>query len=79
MATKAAAGAITLRGEFVLVLEAAPGGASSSAEEGGTAVSMSDGRAEVARLVAAGARRSDAARSVASATGLDRHELYRPD
>ena len=75
----AAAGAITLRGEFVLVLEAATGRSSATGDGEEAPASMADGRAEVARLVAGGARRSDAARSVAAATGLDRHELYRPD
>lgn len=79
LASSAAAGAITLRGEFVVILEAAIAGASAAAESGEAPASMADGRAEVERLVAAGARRSDAARSVAAATGLDRHELYRPD
>jgi DNA-binding phage protein len=41
--------------------------------------SMEDARAEVARLVAGGVKRSEAARRVSAATGLDRQELYRPD
>ena len=40
---------------------------------------MEEARAEVARLVAAGRKRSEAVRQVAAATGLDRRELYRPD
>ena len=79
LASRAAAGVLTLRGEFVLVLEAAIGAPATTAEPAEGPTSMADGRAEVARLVSAGARRSDAARSVAAATGLDRHELYRPD
>jgi 16S rRNA (cytidine1402-2'-O)-methyltransferase len=76
----AAAGAVTLRGEFVLVLEAATGASTAAAAAAGEAPpSLAHGRAEVARLVENGVRRSDAARSVAAATGLDRHELYRPD
>jgi 16S rRNA C1402 (ribose-2'-O) methylase RsmI len=80
LAAKAAAGGITLRGEFVIVLEAMSGsGAAAGQLAGEGAVSMADGRARVARLVAGGAKRSDAARQVAAATGLDRHDLYRPD
>ena len=80
LAAQAAGGAIMLRGEFVLVLGALAAGdaeARQLAEEG--PASIEDGRAEVAVLVAGGAKRSDAARRVAAATGLDRHELYRPD
>jgi 16S rRNA (cytidine1402-2'-O)-methyltransferase len=80
LAAEAAAGAITLRGEFVLVVEAVAGGASAARGLAGEEpASMADARAEVARIVAGGARRSDAARRVAAATGLDRHALYRPD
>jgi len=79
LASRAAAGAITLRGEFVVVIEAVASGASSLQPAGTQPVSMAEARAEVASLVAAGARRADAARRVAAATGLDRHALYRPD
>jgi 16S rRNA (cytidine1402-2'-O)-methyltransferase len=75
LASKAAAGAILLRGEFVIVVEAVSA-AKRLAVEG--QASMDDARAEVARLVAGGARRSDAVRQVAAATTLDRRELYRP-
>ncbi len=78
LASRAAAGAITLRGEFVLVIEAAASGAASLPAGGAEPVSMAEARADVARLVASGARRADAARRVAAATGLDRHALYRP-
>ena len=80
LASRAAAEAMTLRGEFVLVVEAATGPGDTSkrtAREG--SVSMAEARAEVDRLVAGGARRSDAARQVAAATGLARQDLYRPD
>jgi 16S rRNA (cytidine1402-2'-O)-methyltransferase len=77
LAANAAAGAITLRGEFVIVLEAAARGAAAKQVGGTEETSMADGRAEVARLVAGGERRSDAVRRVAAATGLDRRELYR--
>jgi len=80
LASGAAAGAITLRGEFVLVIEAMTGGSETQKRPAGQGpVTMSEARAEVARLVADGARRSDAARQVAAATGFARQELYRPD
>lgn len=80
LSERAAGGGIMLRGEFVLVLEAMAAGEAAArdlAEDG--PASMADARTEVARLVAGGEKRSDAARQVAAATGLDRHELYRPD
>jgi len=75
-----AADGITLRGEFVIVLESltAADAAEKHLREQGPA-SMDDARAEIARLTAAGAKRSDAVRQVAAATGLERRELYRPD
>jgi 16S rRNA (cytidine1402-2'-O)-methyltransferase len=76
----ATADELTLRGEFVIVLEsltAADATAKQLREQG--PASMADARAEVARLVAGGAKRSDAVRQVAGATGLDRRELYRPE
>ena len=80
LSERAAGGGIMLRGEFVLVIEAMAAGEASArdlAEDG--PASMEEARAEVVRLVAGGEKRSDAARQVAAATGLDRHELYRPD
>jgi 16S rRNA (cytidine1402-2'-O)-methyltransferase len=80
LAAQAAAGTITLRGEFVLVVEAVTGtGETSKRRPGEEPASMAEARAEVARLIAGGAKRSDAARQVAAATGLPRQELYRPD
>lgn len=76
---QAAAGGITLRGEFVIVLEAITAAAAANQLPGEGQVSMADGRVQVAELVAGGARRADAVRQVAAATGLDRRELYRPD
>jgi len=78
LAALAKGGGIMLRGEFVLVLEAMAAGeaeARQRAEDG--PASMDDARAEVARLMAEGAKRSEAVRQVAAATGLDRRELYR--
>jgi 16S rRNA (cytidine1402-2'-O)-methyltransferase len=80
LSARADGGGIMLRGEFVLVLEAMTVGEAAArqiAEDG--PASMDDARAEVARLVAAGTKRSEAARRVAVETGLDRHDLYRPD
>ncbi len=82
LAARAAAGEVTLRGEFAIVVEAvAAGGAAAKQLDGeGLArppASLPDARAEVDRLVAGGTKRSVAARQVAATTGLDRHELYR--
>jgi 16S rRNA (cytidine1402-2'-O)-methyltransferase len=70
---------LTLRGEFVLVLESvtAADAVARRVQERGPS-SMADARAQVALLVRGGAKRSDAVRQVASATGVDRRELYRP-
>ena len=70
---------LTLRGEFVLVLESvtAADAVARRVQERGLS-SMADARAEVALLVRGGAKRSDAVRQVASATGVDRREMYRP-
>jgi len=77
---RAKADELTLRGEFVIVIEAvtAADAVAKQLRDQGPA-SMADARAEVARLVAGGAKRSDAVRQVASTTGLDRREIYRPD
>jgi 16S rRNA (cytidine1402-2'-O)-methyltransferase len=74
LAAGAAKGELTLRGEFVIVLEAVIGGAAPPAVAPG---SMDQARAEVERLVASGLRRAEAVRQVAAATGLDRRALYR--
>lgn len=60
------AGASEVRGEVVLVIGAAPVGAAE----------LAAGRAAVARLVASGARRREAARVVAELTGGSANELY---
>ncbi len=76
LAARTAAGGLTLRGEFAIVVEAMTAGGSAS-RAAAAAPSMDEGRAEVARLVASGIKRSDAVRRVAADTGLDRRELYR--
>jgi 16S rRNA (cytidine1402-2'-O)-methyltransferase len=76
LAARAAAGELTLRGEFALVVEAVTAAESAARAHAG-APTMAEARAEVARLVASGAKRSDAVRQVAASTGLDRRELYR--
>src|ERR1035437_5930130 len=70
LSERAAGRGIMLRGQFVLVLEAMAAGEAAARElaEDGQA-SMADARTEVARLVAGGEKRSDAARQVAAATG----------
>ena len=78
----AAAGGIVLRGEFAIVVEAATAasarsGATAFASVAAPATTMAEARAEVARLVAEGHKRSEAVRHVAVRTGLDRRELYR--
>ena len=86
LAARAAAGELTLRGEFAIVVEARLSGpAAHTAEAGAGHASgmaappdLAAARAEVDRLVATGRRRSEAAREVAAATGLDRQALYRP-
>jgi 16S rRNA (cytidine1402-2'-O)-methyltransferase len=80
LAAAAARGEVTLRGEFVLVLEAMTAGeAAAQALAEDPPLSIEDGRAEVALLIVGGMKRSEAVRRVAAQTGLDRRELYRPD
>jgi 16S rRNA (cytidine1402-2'-O)-methyltransferase len=75
-----AAGKLTQRGEFVIVVEALTAGASAARDlDERSPTSEADARAEIARLIGAGAKRSEAVRRVAAATGLDRRALYRPD
>ena len=71
------AGRIPPRGEFVLVVGAAPPGGSGRPADGAAALEAA--RAEVEVLVAAGVARGDAARRVAAATGLPRRGLYGMD
>ncbi len=80
LASRAAAGEILPRGEFAIVVEGrSPDSAAASTASGAAAPTMAEGRAEVARLVAGGMKRSDAVRQVAASSGLDRRELYRPE
>jgi 16S rRNA (cytidine1402-2'-O)-methyltransferase len=77
LAARAAGGEIMLRGEFVIVIEGLTAAASALAHAAAAgAPTMADARAEVARLIASGLKRSEAVRQVAAATGLDRRELY---
>jgi 16S rRNA (cytidine1402-2'-O)-methyltransferase len=80
LAARAASGEILLRGEFAIVVEGrAEGGSGSvSVSSAVAALTMPEGRAEVARLISAGVKRSEAVRQVAASSGLNRRELYRP-
>jgi 16S rRNA (cytidine1402-2'-O)-methyltransferase len=73
-------GRIPARGEFVIVLGMASSVDSAAAAEAAGAGSEADrlasALAEVQRMVAAGAGRSEAARAVAAATGIPRRQLY---
>jgi 16S rRNA (cytidine1402-2'-O)-methyltransferase len=78
LAEMAQSGIIPPRGEFAIVVGMRSGGpaARSDADE---AEFLTGARAEVDRLIAAGASRSEAARRVAAATGLPRRRLYAQD
>lgn len=84
-AAQLADGRIPVRGEFVLVLgwwppAGTPGRATRRAGTdagSGDAETAAAARAEVARLVGGGLRRSEAVRRVAASTGLVRRDLYR--
>jgi 16S rRNA (cytidine1402-2'-O)-methyltransferase len=79
LAEAARTGAITLRGEFVLVVgERRPDAATALEAGGATPDRLAGARAEVERLVADGTARGDAARQVAAATGIPRRQLYGP-
>ena len=77
LAARGSAGDITLRGEFALVLEALVDGRSATVPGAPETPTVETARAEIARLVAAGTRHSEAVRQVAAATGLNRRDLYR--
>jgi 16S rRNA (cytidine1402-2'-O)-methyltransferase len=77
LAERARTGAITLRGEFVVVVgERRPDADGTAAATGATPDQLARARADVERLVASGIARGDAARQVAAATGIPRRQLY---
>jgi 16S rRNA (cytidine1402-2'-O)-methyltransferase len=76
LAAAAAAGEIPARGEIVVVVGDAAAGAAGAAGSAPDADALAAARAEVDRLVAAGAARGDAARRVAAATRIPRRRLY---
>ncbi len=77
LAERARTGAITLRGEFVVVVgERRPDAAATAEADGPGPDRLARARAEVERLVADGTARGDAARQVAAATGIPRRRLY---
>ncbi|HEX5824093.1 MAG TPA: 16S rRNA (cytidine(1402)-2'-O)-methyltransferase [Candidatus Limnocylindrales bacterium] len=73
LADRARSGGLTLRGEFVLIVGSRPEG---SAREAARDADPAAAIAEVERLVAGGTSRGDAARQVATATGIPRRKLY---
>ncbi|HEU0234813.1 MAG TPA: 16S rRNA (cytidine(1402)-2'-O)-methyltransferase [Candidatus Limnocylindrales bacterium] len=75
LAARAADGRIPARGEFVLVVGAAPAARDPSTAADAEAAA----RERVERLVADGAARGDAARRVAAETGIPRRRLYGAD
>lgn len=74
LAEAAARGEIPARGEFVLVVGQHASASGVTVED--DAAALAAARAEVERLVGAGAARGDAARRVAAATGIPRRRLY---
>jgi 16S rRNA (cytidine1402-2'-O)-methyltransferase len=77
LARRAADGELTLRGEFAIVIGQQPGGIpASAASEAAAEDALTAARADVEQLVAGGASRGDAARRVATATGIPRRQLY---
>ncbi len=80
LATLGRQGALTLRGEFVLVVGASMGGTVTATEPLAAADAIRAARAEVERHVAQGMARGEAARRVAWSSGLPRRSLYQaPD
>jgi 16S rRNA (cytidine1402-2'-O)-methyltransferase len=77
LARRAADGALTLRGEFAIVVGEQPGGPpASAASEAAAGAALGAARADVEKLVGAGTPRGEAARRVAAATGIPRRQLY---
>ena len=85
LAAAAQSGAITARGEVVIVIgDDRPGpqrraSAAGDGAPGDEVEALARARAQVERLVAEGAARGDAARRVAAATGIPRRRLYGAD
>lgn len=75
LAAMAAVGEIPARGEFAIVVGAQEVRSRAASQAGGEEA-MEAARADVRRLVASGMGRSEAARHVATATGLTRRKLY---
>jgi 16S rRNA (cytidine1402-2'-O)-methyltransferase len=65
-----------VRGEVTIVVAGAPPPISGEAAPADRAASLATGRARVAALVAGGMRRPEAARQVATETGLPRRDLF---
>ncbi len=80
LSAQVADGTIPARGEVVVVIggrDAAEGAAALKDDPAVVADRLAGARGRVADLVAGGATRAEAARAVASATGLPRRDLYR--
>jgi len=75
LAAMAASGEIPARGEVVVVVGSGSGGEDAARDEERVVV-VDRARAEVDRLVLAGVARGEAAKRVATATGLPRRALY---
>jgi 16S rRNA (cytidine1402-2'-O)-methyltransferase len=79
LAAAAESGSLTLRGEFVIVVEALTAATrSATGADSDAQADIPAGREQVDRLVASGLKRSEAVRQVSASTGLNRRELYRP-
>lgn len=79
LATRARAGDLTIRGEFVIVVGAATAPASATADVGSAADGQeaeTAAKAEVERLVRDGLARGEAAKRVAASSGIPRRRLY---
>jgi 16S rRNA (cytidine1402-2'-O)-methyltransferase len=76
LAMLARQGALTLRGEFVLVVGAQSTGTVVTATSAQADEELRAARSEVERLVREGMARGDAARRVAASSGLPRRRLY---
>jgi 16S rRNA (cytidine1402-2'-O)-methyltransferase len=78
LAEAAGSGAMTLRGEFVIVVGDGRGVPLGNADGSSTDDAHEAALGEVERLVAAGTPRGEAARRIAAATGIARRRLYEP-